>query len=151
MRGRLGVDEEGNKNMTEIHAKSGKKSTYVSEGNPELEKVVKALRSYVKKVLPSTRITINAWGIPTFEADAPFCFYMVGKRHVTFGFHFGAGLSDPGGLLEGTGRNLRHVKLRTVEDLKRPGFRELILDARANQGRGLMRGMSGKKKGAKKK
>ena len=122
----------------------------MSEDNPELRNVLKALRSLVKKILPSTRITVNAWGIPTFESDAPFCFYMVGKKHATFGFHYGAGLADPGGLLEGTGKIMRHVKLRSVEDLKRPGLRELIVDARANQGKGQVRGMSGKKKSKEK-
>jgi len=29
-------------------------------------------------------------------------------------------------LLEGTGKSLRHVKLREVEDLKRPELRKLI-------------------------
>jgi hypothetical protein len=37
---------------------------------------------------------------------------MVGKNHVTFGFHYGTSLDDPERLLEGTGKNLRHVKLR---------------------------------------
>jgi hypothetical protein len=133
-----------------IRTKKEKKNPYAKDDNPELRKVVAALRSLVMKILPSTRITVNAWGIPTFEAEYPFCFYMSGKKHVTFGFHNGAGLSDPGGLLEGTGKNIRHVKLRTVEDLKRPGLRGLILDARANQGKGQVRGMSGKKTSKKK-
>jgi hypothetical protein len=136
--------------MAKIRTTETKKSHYVNDENPEMRKVVKALRSLVKKILPSTRITVNPWGIPTFEAEAPFCLYMVSKNHVTFGFHNGAALSDPGGLLEGTGKNIRHVKLRNLEDLKRPGLRELILDAKANQGKGAVRGMSGKKSKAKK-
>jgi hypothetical protein len=48
---------------------------------------------------------------------------------VTCGFHFGTSLNDPEGLLEGSGKNLRHVKLRSVEDLERKGFRELVVVA----------------------
>jgi hypothetical protein len=132
-----------------MKAKPGKKtekSPYVKDENPELRKVVRALQSYVKKTVPGTKETVNAWGIPTFEAPDPFCFYMVGKKHVTFGFHFGTSLDDQGGLLEGTGKNMRHVKLRVTGDLERKGLRELVLDAARMEGKSPMRGMSGRRK-----
>jgi len=122
-----------------------KKSPYVKDENPELRKVVRALRSYVKKTVPGTKETVNAWGIPTFEGEHPFCFYMVGKKHVTFGFHFGTSLDDPEGLLEGTGKNLRHVKLLTVDDLKKKGLKQLVLAAARLEGKPRMKGMSGKR------
>ena len=43
-----------------------------------------------------------------------------------FGFVRGAMLSDPGKLLEGTGKYLRHVKLRNVADVRRSGVRSLL-------------------------
>jgi hypothetical protein len=95
-----------------------KKSLSVGGENPELGKVVRGLRSLVKGIVPSVKETKNSWGIPTFLAPDPFCFYMVGKNHVTFGFHYGTSLEDPEGLLEGTGKNLRHVKLRDTAALK---------------------------------
>jgi hypothetical protein len=111
-----------------------------------LQKVVRGLRSFVKAAVPGTKITVNSWGIPTFEAKDPFCFYMVGKNHVTFGFHYGTSLDDPERLLEGTGKNLRHVKLRTVQDLKKKGLQELVLAAAHLEGKPPMKGMSGRKK-----
>jgi hypothetical protein len=108
---------------------SAKKNPYVRDDNPELQKVVRALRSFVETLVPGAKRTVNAWGIPTFEAPDPFCFYMVGKNHVTFGFHYGTSLQDPQGLLEGTGKNLRHVKLRGLEDLTRKGLKRLVLAA----------------------
>jgi hypothetical protein len=133
-----------------MKAKPGKKtekSPYVKDENPELRKVVRALRSYVKKTVPGTKETVNAWGIPTFEAPDPFCFYMVGKNHVTFGFHFGTSLDDPEGLLEGTGKNMRHVKLRSAEELEQKGLRELVLTAAEMEGQSPMHGMSGRRRG----
>jgi hypothetical protein len=126
--------------------KKAKKSKYVRVDNPELRKVVLGLRSFVKGTVPGTKETVNAWGIPTFEAKSPFCFYMVGKNHVTFGFHCGTSLEDPQGLLEGTGKNIRHVKLRAVEDLERKGLKGLVLTAARLKGKAPMRGMSGKRK-----
>jgi len=126
--------------------KAAKKSPYVRDDNPELRRVVRALRSFVKKTVPGVKETVNSWGIPTFEKPDPFCFYMVGKNHVTFGFHYGTSLDDPQALLEGTGKNLRHVKLRTVEDLKRKGLRGLVQAAVRLKGKEPMKGMSGKRK-----
>ena len=123
-----------------------KKSPYMKDENPELCKVAQALRSFVKNIVPGVTETVNAWGIPTFEAPAPFCFYMVGKNHVTFGFHFGTSLKDPESLLEGTGKNIRHVKLSNAEDLEQNGLRELVLAAARVKGKAPMRGMSGKRK-----
>jgi hypothetical protein len=131
--------------------KSTKKtsSTYVKDENPELRNVVRGLKNLVKDTVPETRETVNAWGIPTFEQKDPFCFYMVGKNHVTFGFHYGTSLEDPQGLLEGTGKNIRHVKLRSLEDLEQKGLKQLVRAAARLKGKPPMRGMSGKSKAAR--
>ena len=44
-------------------------------------------------------------------------------------FARGADLADPDGLLEGTGKKARHVKLRNVADVDRPGVRTLLEEA----------------------
>lgn len=45
-------------------------------------------------------------------ADAPFGYVNVFTAHVNVGFFRGAGLDDPAGLLEGSGKRMRHVKLK---------------------------------------
>jgi len=131
--------------MSASPRKTKKKSPYVKDDNPALQKVVRGLRSLVKASVPGTKMTVNSWGIPTFEAEDPFCFYMVGKNHVTFGFHYGTSLEDPEGLLEGSGKNLRHVKLRSVEDLEKKGLKELVLAAARLEEKPRMRGIIGKR------
>jgi len=84
---------------------------YVERKNPRLKNVAQELRRLMKKTLAASHETINPWGIPTFDFFGPVSFLMIGKHHVTFGFTRGSSLSDPAGLLEGTGKNLRHVKL----------------------------------------
>ena len=44
--------------------------------------------------------------------DAPFGYVNVFTSHVNVGFFNGAALPDPSGLLQGTGRFMRHVKLK---------------------------------------
>jgi hypothetical protein len=128
-----------------------KKSRSVGDDPPELGKLLRALRSYLREAVPETKEAVNSWGVPTFVARHPFCFYLAGKNHVTFGFHYGTSLADPLNLLEGTGRNLRHVKLRTLDDLQQPGLRALVLAASRFEPVKPMPGMSGKKPVARKK
>jgi hypothetical protein len=45
-------------------------------------------------------------------ADAPFGYVNVFRDHVNVGFYHGAALPDPMRLLQGSGRRMRHVKIR---------------------------------------
>lgn len=99
---------------------------YVDTKPAELRDVAEQLRKLMKKTVKSAKESVNSWKIPTYESNGPMCFFMVGKYHVTFGFLRGTSLPDPAGLLEGTGKNVRHVKLRTAEDVKEPALRKLL-------------------------
>src|SRR6516164_3162867 len=44
--------------------------------------------------------------------EAPFAYVDVFRSHTNVGFFYGAHLEDPAGLLEGSGKNGRHVKLK---------------------------------------
>src|SRR6266849_1787528 len=103
--------------------------------------VARRLRGVMKRTVAGTKESVNPWKIPTFESNGPMCFFMVGKSHVTFGFFRGTSLPDPAGLLEGTGKNLRHVKLRGVKDLGRPALKRLILAAARLNKKEPMEGM----------
>ena len=48
--------------------------------------------------------------------DAAFCYVNVFTAHVDVGFFLGALVEDPAGLLEGTGKRMRHVKLHPGEE-----------------------------------
>jgi hypothetical protein len=66
-------------------------------------------------------------GYPTVcVEDAPFAYVGVFRAHVNVGFFHGAALTDPAGLLEGTGRYMRHVKLKPGQALDRASLNALI-------------------------
>lgn len=54
------------------------------------------------------------------------------RRHVNVGFFLGTSLGDPAGLLRGTGRYMRHVRIEPGVALDEPALRQLILDACAD-------------------
>jgi hypothetical protein len=58
--------------------------------------------------------------------DAPFAYVNVFKSHTNVGFFHGAHLDDPAGLLEGSGKNMRHVKLRPGHELNDVALGNLI-------------------------
>jgi hypothetical protein len=72
-------------------------------------------------------------GYPTAcVADAAFAYVGAFRAHVNVGFFLGAELFDPGGLLEGTGRFMRHVKLRPEGGVDVTALSELIRTAYAD-------------------
>lgn len=58
--------------------------------------------------------------------EAPFAYVNVYTAHVNVGFFYGSELPDPHDLLEGTGKRMRHVKLRTAAEIPSEQIRELI-------------------------
>jgi hypothetical protein len=61
--------------------------------------------------------------------DAAFGYVNAFRAHVNVGFFHGAMLDDPAGLLEGTGKRMRHVKLRPAQQVNAVALRELIAPA----------------------
>ena len=72
-------------------------------------------------------------GHPTACAgDAAFGYVNAFTSHVNVGFFKGAELPDPAGLLQGTGKSMRHVKLRPGEPVDETALRTLIAAAHAD-------------------
>lgn len=70
--------------------------------------------------------------------DAAFAYVNVFTAHVNVGFFHGTALSDPSGLLEGTGKFMRHVKLRPGNGVDAAALSELIEAAYTDMKRRLM-------------
>ena len=58
--------------------------------------------------------------------DAPFGYVNSFKTHVNVGFFHGAVLEDPAGLLQGTGKRMRHVKLNPDREVSAAALSDLI-------------------------
>jgi hypothetical protein len=58
--------------------------------------------------------------------DAPFGYVNSFKTHVNVGFFHGAVLEDPAGLLQGTGKRMRHVKLNADREVSAAALSHLI-------------------------
>ncbi len=61
--------------------------------------------------------------------NVAFAYVNAFKAHVNLGFFHGAELSDPEGLLEGTGKFMRHVKLAPGREVNAGALSQLINSA----------------------
>jgi hypothetical protein len=58
--------------------------------------------------------------------DAPFGYVNTFKSHINVGFFYGAALEDPADLLEGSGKRMRHVKLKPDREVNAAALSGLI-------------------------
>jgi hypothetical protein len=65
-------------------------------------------------------------------ADLAFGYVNAFRSHVDVGFFLGTSLEDPAGLLEGSGRFMRHVKVRPGTPIDADALRALIAAAYAD-------------------
>ncbi len=81
----------------------------------------------VRVVWPHQRTV--GYGVGPKKMSEHYAYLAVHPRHVNLGCNHGAHLDD-GGLLEGTGRNMRKTTVRTVDDLADPRLVPLLRAAR---------------------
>jgi hypothetical protein len=75
---------------------------------------------------------VEIWfGFDAKLKDSWFCYVSTHARHVNLGFVQGAALADPGGVLEGSGKQTRFIRFASYEDLARPFVPRLIQAAMA--------------------
>jgi hypothetical protein len=100
--------------------------------DPAVQQLAREARALIFDVLPQTvevvwtRQKIAGFGTGPKKMTEHFSWIAPQKKHVGLGFYYGTELPDPVGLLEGTGKLLRHVKIKTADDLKNPALRALL-------------------------
>lgn len=95
---------------------NGKVTDYITNAPAEQTKVLETLRQLIHKTIPETTEDLK-WGIPVFSRSKIFTYLRSTKHHVALGFYNIDRIDDPKGLLAGTGKNMRHLKIKEVEDI----------------------------------
>lgn len=67
------------------------------------------LRQIIQTTVPDAQEALK-WGQPCYSRNSLFCYLQRAKKHVTLGFQNGAQLDDPGSILVGEGKQMRHLK-----------------------------------------
>ena len=104
----------------------------VAGADPPMRELARQTRALIRDVMPDVVEVVwlhqglAGYGVGPKKMSEQFCYISIHKSHINLGFYYGSELPDPEGLLEGTGKLLRHSKIRTPEDLARPALRRLL-------------------------
>jgi hypothetical protein len=100
--------------------------TWLSERVPDLGDIARQWFARMRACGDDVRELMHDGCPVACVADAAFGYVNVFKAHVNVGFFFCTELDDPAGLLEGSGRRMRHVKVRPGTDPNVPALSALI-------------------------
>lgn len=102
-------------------------------GEPaELRSLGKKWFAQMRRCGSDVRELIHDGGPVACVEDAAFGYVNAFKSHVNVGFFQGAALEDPAGLLEGSGKCMRHVKLHPDKSVNAAALEKLIAAAYAD-------------------
>ncbi len=101
------------------------------QSTPEIAELARKIRALIFEVAPravemiSIRDRVAAYGFSDKMRSQP-VYIALPKGWARLGFYYGGDLPDPEHLLEGEGKRLRHIKIRSAQDLDNPAVRELV-------------------------
>ncbi len=108
---------------------------------PESAEILRAIREVLLSMdenafeVPRFGEKTTTYGVGPSKMKQAYCYIMPQKSYVNLGFFHGAELQDPEGLLEGTGKVIRHIKIRSESELKKTSVIRLIEAAIADRKR----------------
>jgi hypothetical protein len=115
----------------------GEVDRLLADHSPEVQAATRAIRAVVQEAMPERDERVDfgnkliAYGWSMRMRDLLFAI-IPHRAHVNLQLADGAELPDPTGIVEGTGKRIRHVKIRSIEQANSEPVRSLI---RAQLGR----------------
>lgn len=92
---------------------------YINNHPADQCELMAVIRALIHESVPNV-VEEFKWSRPIFRTHKDFAYLQANKEHINLGFYSGfEKLEDPKKLLEGTGKTMRHVKLRTMMDVDR--------------------------------
>jgi hypothetical protein len=110
----------------EAVAKSPDVDAWLAAQNGELGALARAWFAKLRACGSDVRELMHDGAPTACIGDAPFAYVAAFRDHVNVGFFHGAALADPAQLLEGTGKFMRHAKLRPQVDVDTAALSALV-------------------------
>jgi hypothetical protein len=115
---------------------------FLARYDPQIQRLALRLRTVVHNemapcheyIFSMRSKVVLLYGATERVIDDGICHINVFVRHINLGFSRGAELDDPGHVLRGTGKAMRHITLKTLSDLERPEIRAYLGKARRHAG-----------------
>jgi hypothetical protein len=94
-----------------------KVTEYIDKATAEQIVILETLRKLVHETIGNVSEEIK-WGFPVFAQIKDFAYLRFSKKHITLGFYNIDKIKDPDNLLEGEGNTLKHIKIKSADDIK---------------------------------
>ncbi len=107
---------------------SAEVDAFVAKVKLPQREIMGALRTMILEAAPELHETVK-WGAPAYTLRGNVVYIAPYAVHVNLGFYRGAEISDSTGFLEGTGKGLRHVKVRSVKEAHSGELKALVRKA----------------------
>lgn len=96
--------------------------------SPEHQDIVRVLRELMAGVAPGAGEVLSR-GSLAWKGNQILAIISRSKTHLTLAFARGAEFTDEHGLLDGVGKNTRHIKIKTLETVPRDAVRDYMKQA----------------------
>jgi hypothetical protein len=94
-----------------------KVTDYIANASEEQIVILEELRKLVHETIDNVSEEIK-WGFPVFATTKDFAYLRFAKKHITLGFYNIDKIQDPDSLLEGEGNTLKHLKIKSKDEIK---------------------------------
>ncbi len=91
-------------------------TNFIDNASEEQREVLEALRALVFEKSPKVKEQFK-WGRPVYGLEKDFCYLKTAKKYVTLGFFDFDKIKTNKDLLEGTGKQMRHIKVSQLTDI----------------------------------
>lgn len=107
-----------------------KVDSFIEDLPENIQEITNALRKIIFEASPKLMEEYK-WSMPNYSYNGLVCYLQASKNHVNLGFHKGNELEeqDTNKLLQGTGKTMRHVRLKKMDDIQPETFISLIQSA----------------------
>ncbi|ARF15669.1 DUF1801 domain-containing protein [Sporosarcina ureae] len=100
----------------------------------DLPKDIKSITTTLRKIILESSPELTEefkWSMPNYSYTGLVCYLQPAKKHVNLGFHRGNELvaKDENKLLQGTGKTMRHIRIKQLEEIQVEAITLLIKDA----------------------
>ena len=105
-----------------------KVTTYIENTEEKNKAILQKIRELIMNI--TTHVDeLFKWGRPVYRTDKDFCYLQSTKKAVTVGFFEFDKIETNSHLIEGTGKSMRHIKIKSLEDIGKFEIEKMILEA----------------------
>lgn len=96
----------------------------------DIQNITAKLREIILNASPNL-VEEYKWSMPNYTYNGLVCYLQASKKHVNLGFHKGVELleRDTNQLLQGSGKGMRHIRIKKMEEIQPEVFTTLIKSA----------------------